>query len=303
MNPSEFPYDLTLTPDLWFMRVKALDGNFVRSKIQAFLDEDLPEGDATTLSTIDESTQSTAHVLAADPMVFAGAQVLPHIFTDACTVDLKVQDGDKVEAGTVLAELNGPAQELLARERVMLNLIQRLCGIATLTRKYADLPAPPGFKILDTRKTTPGLRIFEKYAVAVGGGYNHRLDLSSVVMVKDNHLVAAGGIAQALHKISTHWARDLFIELEVDNLEQLAEALLIGGVHAYLLDNMSPETIREAVQMVRSQPGGEQIFLEASGGMTYETLPNYLWSGVNGISIGGLTTRAQNVDIKLEFIA
>ncbi|MBT9543978.1 MAG: carboxylating nicotinate-nucleotide diphosphorylase [Candidatus Sericytochromatia bacterium] len=294
-------YDLTQTPDLWYVRNLTLDPAYVNQRIAWFLAEDMPLGDITVESTIDPETQSVAHVLAAQDMVFAGAQILPHFFSEDTSVELKVADGEAVEPGTVLAVLRGPAQELLMRERVMLNLLQRLCGIATITRKYVSLDAPPGFKLLDTRKTTPGLRLFEKYAVSVGGGYNHRRDLSSVAMIKDNHLVAAGGVQAALERVK-ETNPEVGIELEVDSLEQLKVALEMGGMDAVLLDNMAPETIQAAVAMVRSHPTQKDLFLEASGGITYETLPNYLWTGVNGISIGALTTQARNVDIKLDFV-
>ena len=275
--------------------------------VRAALIEDLgPMGDATCRAVIPPGLTYAAQLNARAAGVASGLRIAAMAFRlvdPALRIEPLRADGQPFAAGDPLLRISGSASSILMAERVALNFAGRMCGIASLTARFVAQTHGTKARITCTRKTTPGLRIFEKYAVAVGGGYNHRLDLSSVVMIKDNHLVAAGGIAQALHKVSTHWARDLFIELEVDNLEQLAEALLIGGVHAYLLDNMSPETIREAVQMVRSQPGGEQIFLEASGGMTYETLPDYLWTGVNGISIGGLTTRAQNVDIKLEFIA
>ncbi|MGE3725740.1 MAG: carboxylating nicotinate-nucleotide diphosphorylase [Candidatus Sericytochromatia bacterium] len=297
----ELAYDLTQTPDLWYLRSLSLDPAYVNQRIAWFLAEDMPNGDITVESTIDPETQSVAHVLAAQNMVFAGAQILPHFFSEDTAIELKVTDGEAVAPGTVLAVLRGPAQELLMRERVMLNLLQRLCGIATITRKYVSLDAPPGFKLLDTRKTTPGLRLFEKYAVSVGGGYNHRRDLSSVAMIKDNHLVAAGGVQAALERVK-EFNPEVGIELEVDSLEQLKVALEIGGMDAVLLDNMSPETIKEAVTLVRSHPTQKDLFLEASGGITYETLPNYLWTGVNGISIGALTTQARNVDIKLDFV-
>lgn len=296
-------HDLTQTPNLWFERNLRLESDYVRRRIDDFLNEDMPEGDATTQATVSPDTLAHAEVVANQALVFAGAQVLQHAFSNQTRLSLLVKDGEAVTPGTVLARLQGPARELLARERVMLNLIQRLSGVATLTREYASLPSPEGFKILDTRKTTPGLRLFEKYAVAVGGGHNHRLDLSSVIMIKDNHLVAAGGIAAALKKVRHDNIRELFVELEVDTLEQLDEALDLGGFDAFLLDNMSPETISEAVGRVRNHPkGGMRIFLEASGGITRETLPGYIWTGVNGISIGALTTQARNVDIKLEFV-
>lgn len=296
-------YDLTQTPSLWFERLLKLDPDYVQKRIDDFLNEDLPEGDATTDATVSPDTIVQAEIVANQSLVFAGAQVLKAMFSPATECQLRIQDGESVGKGSVLATLKGTARELLSRERVMLNLLQRLCGIATLTREYASLSAPEGFRILDTRKTTPGLRLFEKYAVAVGGGHNHRLDLSSVIMIKDNHIVAAGGVAQALAKVRANNIRELFVELEVDTLEQLDQALDLGGFDAFLLDNMSPATIREAVNKVRQHPkGGMRIFLEASGGITRETLPDYLWTGVNGISIGALTTQARNVDIKLEFV-
>jgi nicotinate-nucleotide pyrophosphorylase (carboxylating) len=296
-------HDLTQTPSLWFERHLSLDSDYIRRRIEDFLNEDMPEGDATTQATVAHDTIAHAEIVANQALVFAGAQVLNHTFSDQTSLKLLAADGDDVPAGTVLARLRGPARELLARERVMLNLIQRLSGIATLTREYASIPAPEGFKILDTRKTTPGLRLFEKYAVAVGGGHNHRLDLSAVIMIKDNHIVAAGGIPAALKKVRADNIRELFVELEVDTLEQLDQALDLGGFDAFLLDNMSPDTIKEAVGRVRQHPkGGMRIFLEASGGINRETLPGYIWTGVNGISIGALTTQARNVDIKLEFV-
>ncbi len=297
-------YDLTKTPDLWVTQTRTLDPVMVQAKLSAFLREDMPEGDATSLATVPESTQVTAHVLANQDLVFAGAEILPLLWSEQVSCTLQKHDGDAVQAGTVLAVLSGNAREVLSRERVMLNLLQRLCGIATLTRKYIQITDyPAGFKLMDTRKTLPGLRHFEKYAVAVGGGYNHRLDLSSVIMIKDNHIVAAGGIAAALQQVKALNPRDLFVELEVDTLDQLKEALEIGGMNAFLLDNMSPELVAQAVAYIRSHPqGGDQIFVEASGGMRAETLAQYVHTGVNGISIGALTTQAQNVDIKLDFV-
>lgn len=297
-------YDLRETPDLWVTQNLELDPDWVKTRIADFLAEDMPQGDATTLATVPADAHVVAHVMANQELVFAGAAILPALWTKAVELTVKVSEGEKVSAGTVLAHLAGPAQEILARERVMLNLLQRLSGIATLTRDYLAVTAyPPGFKLMDTRKTLPGLRRFEKYAVAVGGAYNHRLDLSSVIMIKDNHIVAAGGIEAALKSVQANNPKDLFVELEVDTLEQLKVALDTGGMNAFLLDNMSPATVKEAVDLIRRHPqGGMGIFVEASGGMRAETLPQYVHTGVNGISIGALTTQAQNVDIKLDFV-
>lgn len=291
----------TAPPELWFRRQVKLDPKQVREQIAAFLAEDMPSGDATTLATVPELAQIQAQFWANQELVFAGAEWLPHCWTSAVTCQVRIQDGQLCAPGTVLASVQGSAREILSRERVVLNLLQRLCGIATLTRSYLQLNLPEDFRLLDTRKTTPGLRHFEKYAVAVGGAYNHRQNLSDVIMIKDNHLVAAGGIAAALQAVKTHNPSGLYVELEVDTLEQLDEALNCGGVQAFLLDNMSPDTIRKAVRRVREHPqGGDEIFLEASGGIGYESLESYAWTGVNGISVGALTTQARNLDIKLE---
>ncbi|MBF2053462.1 MAG: carboxylating nicotinate-nucleotide diphosphorylase [Candidatus Sericytochromatia bacterium] len=298
------PDDLRQTPDLWFEQHLNLDPGWVQARLTAFLAEDIPESDWSSLSCVAENTSAEARLLANQDLTFAGAELLSALNRAApINCELLVKDGQQVQAGQTLAQLSGAARALLNWERVLLNLLQRLCGIATLTQRYTRLDLPPGFKILDTRKTTPGLRRFEKYAVAVGGGYNHRMDLSHVLMLKDNHLVAAGGLAAALTQARST-CPDKYLELEIDTLEQLDQALATGGFDALLLDNMSPETIREAVGRVRQHPDyGMRIFLEASGGITYDSLPAYAWTGVNGISVGALTTQAQNMDIKLEFTA
>lgn len=304
---SSIPVDLKQTPSLWFEQHLQLDRAWVQEHLATFLAEDIPEGDWSSLSCVAEDATAEAVLIANQPLVFAGAAVLaalPDIQDfGALHCEAAVQDGEQVSTGQHLARLTGSARALLSTERVLLNLLQRLCGIASLTQQYTRLDLPPGFKILDTRKTTPGLRRFEKYAVAVGGGYNHRLDLSHVIMLKDNHLVAAGGLPAALKRARTAFP-DKYLELEIDTLDQLDQALATGGFDALLLDNMSPETIREAIARVRQHPDyGMKVFLEASGGITYDTLPAYAWTGVNGISVGALTTQARNVDIKLEFTA
>ena len=178
----------------------------------------------------------------------------------------------------------------------MLNILQRLCGIATHTKQYVDLASPFNVKILDTRKTTPGMRLFEKYAVKCGGGYNHRFDLSSGVLIKDNHIQSAGSITQALKKIDKKY----WIELEVDTLEQIYEGLE-NEVNGFLLDNMNPKKVKEAVAIIRSDKSGNEIFIEASGGINLTNIKPYLNTGIDAISIGALTHQVQSSDIKLEF--
>ena len=182
----------------------------------------------------------------------------------------------------------------------MLNLIQGLCGIATLTHKYVDLAKPFNVKILDTRKTTPGLRLFEKYAVSIGGAYNHRLNLSDGILIKDNHIILAGSVKDAV-KVAQKNETDLSIELEVENINQIKEALNIG-VDGFLLDNMTRNAVLHSISLIRNFENGEDIFIEASGGINFDNIHSYLDTGVNAISIGALTHRAISKDLHLEFI-
>jgi nicotinate-nucleotide pyrophosphorylase (carboxylating) len=196
--------------------------------------------------------------------------------------------------------LSGPAAPMLSGERLALNLLQRLSGIATLTRRYVDEAAGTPASVSDTRKTTPGLRAFEKYAVRAGGGRNHRAGLYDAVLVKDNHVAAAGGVAAALRSVLSHPIGDLVVEVEVDSLSELAEAL-DGGARAVLLDNMSPAQTAEAVALVRGRPGGDAVWIESSGGITLQNIRAYAEAGVNTISVGALTHSAPSVDIALDF--
>ena len=236
-----------------------------------------------------------------EKLTFAGSEIVPHCFGDSCHVDMNKSDGETVEAGEILGQIQGPTQIILSCERVMLNLIQRLCGIASLSRKYVQLAHSYDVKILDTRKTTPGLRLFEKYAIAIGGAYNHRLNLSEGILIKDNHISSAGSVSNALKTIKRSNFH-LPLELEVDNFDQIREALIIG-VDGFLLDNMSPNSIKEAVSIIRNSERGEDIFIEASGGITDKNIVSYLDTGIDAISIGAMTHSATNKDIRLEFIS
>ncbi len=200
--------------------------------------------------------------------------------------------------GTKLATIEGSLRDILTRERVVLNLMQRLCGIASNVRKYVNIPSPPGFKILDTRKTTPGLRRLEKYAVACGGAYNHRMDLSSAVLIKDNHILAAGGLKNA-EAFTRSIHPKIPVELEVDSIEQIEEAKDIE-LDGFLLDNMSPDETKACVKLIRNLQDGDSIFIESSGSITLEKLPDYVCTGIDAVSIGALTNQAKSVDLKLE---
>jgi nicotinate-nucleotide pyrophosphorylase (carboxylating) len=270
----------------------------VKQLIQASIEEDLGRGDVTTEATIAESVISRARLSTKQEIVLAGMEVFieVHAVLDkAIQIKASHNDGDLLAAGTVIADLEGPARSLLAGERVALNFLQRLSGIATLTRRYVD--AVRGYKvdIVDTRKTTPGWRLLEKYAVRVGGGKNHRHDLGDGVLIKDNHIVAAGGIRQAVDMARQHSHHLLKIEVEVETLAQVEEALQ-AGAEVIMLDNMSPTLLAEGVKMI-----GGRALVEASGGISLESVIDVARTGVDLISVGRLTHSAPAADIHLEF--
>ena len=271
-----------------------LDEHIIIEKVNAFLDEDLSEGDITTDATIPKDIVVEANIVAMENMIFAGKQIIPHCFH--ADTQININDGDYIVKNTIIGTIRGHAKSILSRERVMLNIIQRLCGIATHTQSYVALADPFNIKILDTRKTTPGMRVFEKYAVKCGGGYNHRFNLSTGVLIKDNHIQSAGSISKVLEKIDNQ----KWIELEVDTIVQVQEGL-DNNVDGFLLDNMSPDQIQECVALIRSHPSGNDIFIEASGGMNLSNISPYLNTGIDGISIGALTHQIKSCDIKLEF--
>lgn len=270
----------------------------VRQLIQAAIEEDVGRGDVTTEATIAEHVMSHARLIAKEEIILAGMDVFGKVYAAIdSTVDIKPssKDGDLVSAGTVIAALEGRARSLLAGERVALNFLQRLSGIATLTRRYVDAVRGYAVEIIDTRKTTPGLRLLEKYAVRVGGGKNHRHDLGDGVLIKDNHIVAAGGIKQAVEMARRRSHHLLKIEVEVETLEQVEEALQ-AGVEVIMLDNMTPTMLAEGVKMI-----GRRAVVEASGGVSLETVTAVARTGVDLISVGKLTHSAPSADIHVEF--
>ncbi len=278
-----------------------LDPDWVRRQVVRFLAEDTPEGDITTDAVVPESLTTTAQIEAGEELVFAGALVIPNCFDSPCEVKLNVADGQRVAVGEIIGIVAGPARQILTRERVLLNLVQRLSGIATLTRVFVEKVLPYKVMILDTRKTIPGLRRLEKYAVAAGGGANHRMDLSSGILVKDNHIQAAGGIAAAVESLRRSQPH-MPIEVEAEDAVQV-ETGLAAEVDAFLLDNMSVDQVRDCVALIRAHPGGKEIFVEASGGIELDNVHDYARTGVDGISIGALTHGARSVDIRLELVA
>ena len=281
-----------------FSRLTNLDDHYVREKIESFLKEDDSDNDITTNHSIDKSMKMEAALIVEEECVIAGSSILPHCFPKDIIIQSFIMDGNTGKANDVLAKIHGSAQTILKRERVVLNLMQRLCGIATKTQKFVDHTQNYNFKVLDTRKMTPGLRQFEKFAVAVGGGYNHRMDLNSAVLIKDNHIVSAGGLEQAVKNIQNS-NLGIPIELEVDTIGQLEQGLDLN-VDGFLLDNMSPDLVKKAMRMVNDHPNGMDVFVEASGGITFDIIGSYAETGVHAASIGSLTTKVKNADLRME---
>jgi nicotinate-nucleotide pyrophosphorylase (carboxylating) len=281
-----------------------LDEGFVRREIRRFLEEDVGPGDLTTRAVIPPETHAIGWIVAREPCVVAGLRMAHLVFLELdpeTTFVPQVRDGDPVAARARLARVEGRATVLLTGERLALNLLQRLSGVATVTRRYVEAVAGTGASISDTRKTTPGLRLLEKQAVALGGGRNHRIGLYDGVLIKDNHLAAAGGVTAAV-RAARAASRGLPIQVEVDSFAQLNEAL-DAGADAVLLDNMTPDRTAAAVARVRAHPGGGDCWIESSGGITMENVRAYAAVGVDTISIGALTHSAPAVDIGLDFVA
>ncbi|HHV30677.1 carboxylating nicotinate-nucleotide diphosphorylase [Acetivibrio mesophilus] len=261
------------------------------------LKEDIPSGDITTESIIDEASESEALLISKDEGVIAGLDVAKKVFLmldEKVIFEKKVEDGQIVKRGDIIAKIKGNTIALLKGERTALNLLQRLSGIATKTRyladKIKDLPA----KLVDTRKTTPGLRILEKYAVRVGGGYNHRFCLSDGVLIKDNHIKAAGGIKQAIELVRERIPHTMKIEVETESIEEVLEAL-DGKADIIMLDNMGLDKLEEAVKIINGR-----AITEASGNVNADTIYDIACTGVDIISVGGLTHSVNAFDISMK---
>ena len=266
--------------------------------ITCALREDLSGGDLTTEATVSAERRAVAKAVAHSTLVLAGSAAFARTFylvDRGLRVESLKQDGERAEAGEALFIVEGPARSILLAERCALNFLQRLCGVATLTRRFVDA-LPPGSKtrIADTRKTTPGLRALERLAVRAGGGHNHRNDLGSAVLIKDNHIVAAGGIRVAVERARRHAPHTSRIEVEVDSLPQFEEALA-AGADIVLLDNFSDAAVEQAVTRGRGR-----ALLEVSGGITLERVARLAAGGVDVISVGALTHSAPSADIGLD---
>lgn len=268
--------------------------------IRAALEEDIGSGDVTTSCTVAPGAQGKGRIVAKEPLVLAGIDVARQIFwavDSELKVNLPFKDGHRASEGDELLEVEGDLAAILMAERTALNFLQRLSGIATLTRAFVDKIEGTRARILDTRKTTPGYRLLEKAAVRVGGGYNHRFGLYDGVLIKDNHIAAAGSIQKAVRAALDSRAHTLRVEVEVERLDQLAEAIA-AGADAIMLDNMDLETMAEAVRRTKGK-----IPLEASGGITLENVGDIAATGVDLISIGALTHSARAVDMSMEIEA
>lgn len=265
------------------------------SLLRAALAEDLGRaGDLTSNSTIPADHTSVGHLVTRSPGTVAGLEVSTHTFTivdPECSVELHIADGDTVAAGTRLATVSGKTRSLLTAERTCLNLLGHLCGVATATADMVRRVEGASSRIVDTRKTLPGMRALQKYAVRAGGGANHRFGLDDAVLIKDNHIAAVGSLGSTVGAARAAVGHMVKIEVEVDTLDQLDEALA-AGVDAVLLDNMTPAQLAEAVTRV-----GGRCVTEASGGVTPETVRSIAESGVDLISVGWLTHSAPQLDI------
>lgn len=266
-------------------------------KIKGWLAEDMPYGDVTSDPLFPDSHQCSGTFVAKEDGCVAGLMVAQRVFrvlSEDVVMTILVEEGSRVTKGTPIAKISGATRDVLKGERLALNLMQRLSGIATMTRKYADQLEGTNTRIVDTRKTTPGLRELEKYAVRMGGGYNHRFNLSDGVMLKDNHIEAAGNITNAVATVRASLSHMIKIEVEVENLAQFEEAMA-AGAEVILLDNMSTEMMAKAVSMKRGD-----VVLEASGNITIERLSEIAATGVDIISSGALTHSVKALDISLD---
>ncbi|MCF0160805.1 MAG: carboxylating nicotinate-nucleotide diphosphorylase [Bacteroidaceae bacterium] len=263
--------------------------------------EDIGDGDHTTLCCIPAEATGKSKLLIKEAGVLAGVEVAKevfHRFDPSMQVEVLIEDGTEVRPGDVAMVVSGKIQSLLQTERLMLNIMQRMSGIATMTRKYVKRLEGTKTHVLDTRKTTPGMRMLEKQAVKIGGGVNHRIGLFDMILLKDNHVDFSGGISNAINRCHEYLktkGKDLKIEIEVRNFDELQQVLDMGGVDRIMLDNFTPENTRKAVEMI-----GGRFETESSGGITFDTLRDYAECGVDFISVGALTHSVKGLDMSFK---
>ncbi len=273
----------------------------IEELITRCLKEDIGEGDHSSLACVPKDAKGKAHLLVKESGVIAGVELAEQIFSqfdETLKFTRLIEDGTRVDIGDIVFEVEGSSKSILSTERLVLNFMQRMSGIATLTRKMVDLIVHTDTILLDTRKTTPGIRYVEKWAVRIGGGANHRFGLYDMVMLKDNHIDYAGGLIEAVERTKKYLSenkKDLKIEVEVRNIGELDKALSVSGVDRIMLDNFTPAELAEALKKIP-----KHIETEASGGITDETIASYAETGVQYISSGALTHSAGSLDMSLK---
>jgi len=279
-----------------YKQIESISKKIIKEKLESFFNEDDIKNDITTNTFIDNKKIVKVDFIAEFEGVFCGASIIENAFSKNVKTAIFIKDGFKVKGGFKIATVEGPAFEILRKERVVLNLIQRMSGIASETHRYASKAFRKNIKILDTRKTTPGIRIFEKYAVRCGGGANHRFNLSKGIMIKDNHIGSNKSIKEMFTKIKE---TTIPIQVEIDTKKQLEECLK-HKIDAVLLDNMDSQKIKECIQIIKQS--NQKIFIEVSGGITFKTLNKYLIHGIDAISVGAIIHQARFKNIKLEHV-
>jgi len=273
----------------------------IQEALIIFFKEDVQDGDHTSLATIPEKAERKAQLIVKDEGIIAGVELAENIFhfvDNSLEMEHLIKDGCKVKYGDIAFKVNGKAQSILKAERIMLNLMQRMSGIATLSRQFADKVSDLSTKILDTRKTTPGIRYFEKWAVRIGGCHNHRMGLYDMIMIKDNHHDYAGGIVKAIDRTYAYLKEKklaLKVEIEVRNLEELQLVINDNRVDRIMLDNFSPQEIKEALKQIPSK-----FETEASGGINLKTVRAYAETGIQYLSVGALTHSVKSLDMSLK---
>lgn len=282
----------------------------LRKLIAIWFEEDIRDGDHTSLSCIPETEMGCQQLIIKEEGILAGVEVakeIIHYFDPECRMEQLLHDGDHVRPGDIAFRVYGKELSLLQIERTMLNIMQRMSGIATTTHRYQSLIEDTGCHVLDTRKTTPGLRYLEKEAVKIGGGMNHRIGLFDMILLKDNHVDFAGGITAALTRAKAYCEakkKDLRIEIEVRNEEEIREALATNIPDRIMLDNFTPERTRGAVELIRAweKQAGRHMEIESSGGITIETIRDYAVCGVDFVSVGALTHSVKGLDMSFKAV-
>ena len=277
--------------------------NEFKQLISLWFAEDIGDGDHTTLSCIPATAKGKSRLIIKENGVLAGVSVardIFHSFDPELKMTVFINDGAEVKVGDIAFEVEGKIQSLLQTERLMLNIMQRMSGVASRTREYVKALKGTKTRVLDTRKTTPGLRLLEKEAVKIGGGVNHRIGLYDMILLKDNHVDFAGGIEKAIHRTKEYLKeknKSLKIEIEVRNFDEIAQVMAIGGVDRIMLDNFTPENTRKAVEII-----GGKYETESSGGITFDTLKEYAACGVDFISVGALTHSVKSLDMSFKAV-